>query len=168
MLTRPNALFTEIGTQAIEKGLADPMLSAFYESLMSAPAGGVQERLKPYLPHLSLCSDKMVGGAPPPIFYVGKESGQRTLFGEDWAVPSSPATGLRTPDPDLETASADGYRAALEGSPYYGYARTQVHVNGQSYEVAFERLILAVRPALTSQIRFCAYLGVIQDLRRTL
>lgn len=167
MLTRPKAIFSEIGTQAIENGLADPTLSAFFESVMTAGGSGVQQCLKPYLPHLSLCSDRMPDGAPPPIFYVGHESGQRTLFGEDWASPSSPATGLRTPDPDLELASADGYRKALNGEPYYGYARTQVHVNGETFDVAFERLIVAVRPAVQSQVRFCAYFGVIQDLRRT-
>jgi len=167
VLTRPNALFSEIGTQAIEQGLADPMLSAFFENVMSANAGGVQNSLKPYLPYLSLCSDRMPDGAPPPIFYVGQESGQRSLFGEDWASPTSPANGLRTPDPELELASADGYRKALDGTPYYGYARTQVHVNGETFEVAFERLILAVRPSVQSHVRFCAYFGVIQDLRRT-
>lgn len=167
MLTRPNTLFSELGTRAIDQGLADPTLSAFYETVMSAPSGSVQPCLKPYLPYLSLCSDKMAPGAPPPIFYVGSESGQRSLFGEDWACPSSPANGLRTPDPELEQASADGYRKALSGRPYYGYARTQVHVNGETFEVAFERLILALRPTLHSKVRFCAYFGVIQDLRRT-
>ena len=167
MLTRPNALFCEIGTKAIDQGLADPRLSAFYDSILSAGDGEIQARLQPFLPHLSLCSDKMPDGAPPPIFYVGRESGQRTLFGEDWASPTSPASGLRTPDSDLEQASADGYRKALAGTPYYGYARTPVTVNGETYEVAFERLIVAMRPALDSQVRFCAYFGVIQDLRRT-
>jgi len=167
VLTRPNALFSEIGTQAIERGLADPILSAFFENIMSAQRGDVQQGLKPYLPYLSLCSDKMPDGTPPPIFYVGRDSGQRTLFGEDWATPSSPSAGLRTPDPDLERASAEGYGKALEGTPYYGYARTEVHVNGETFEVAFERLIVAVRPTVQSSVRFCAYFGVIQDLRRT-
>jgi len=167
VLTRPNALFSEIGTLAIEQGLADPTLSAFFEKIMSADAGGAQRCLKPYLPFLSLCSDKMPDGAPPPIFYVGKESGQRSLFGEDWASPSCSASGLRTPDPDLEQASAAGYRKALAGTPYYGYARTQIHVNGETVEVAFERLIVALRPTVRSHVRFCAYFGVIQDLRRT-
>ena len=40
-------------------------------------------------------------------------------------------------------------------------------MNGETFEVAFERLILALRPTLHSQVRFCAYFGVIQDLRRT-
>lgn len=167
MLTRPNALFSEIGTKAIDRGLADPRLSAFYDSILSAGSGEIQECLKPYLPHLSLCSDRMPDGAPPPIFYVGRDSGQRTLFGEDWASPSSPATGLRTPDEELEQASAEGYRKALAGTPYYGYARTPVQVNGEIYEVAFERLIVALRPAPYSPVRFCAYFGVIQDLRLT-
>ncbi|MHA7772627.1 hypothetical protein [Roseibium sp. M-1] len=166
MLNRPDTLFAELGTEAIEKGLADPLLSAFFESVMTAPAGDVQASLKPFLPYLSLCSDRMPDGTPPPIFYVGKDSGQRQLFGEDWATPTSPASGLRTPDPVLEQASADGYRKALDGQPYYGYARAQVHVNGETFEIAFERLIVAVRPALTSDLRFCAYLGVIQDLHR--
>ncbi len=119
MLTRPDTHFSELGTQAIEKGLADPAVSAFYDSIMSTDAVQIQQCLKPFLPHLSLCSDKMPGNAPPPIFYVGKESGQRHLFGEDWASPATPACGLRTPDPDLEKASAEGYRKALEGTPYY-------------------------------------------------
>jgi len=166
VLNRPDTLFAELGTEAIEKGLADPMLSAFFESIMSAQAGEIHASLKPFLPYLSLCSDRMQEGAPPPIFYVGKESGQRRLFGDDWASPSSPASGLRTPDPVLEQASAEGYRKALDGQPYYGYARTQVQVNGENFDVAFERLIVAVRPRLKSDLRFCAYLGVIQDLHR--
>ena len=75
-------------------------LSAFFENVMTAQRGDVQHSLKPYLPYLSLCSDKMPDGAPPPIFYVGRESGQRSLFGEDWATPSSPASMVcarRTP-----------------------------------------------------------------------
>lgn len=166
VLTRPDTVFTELGTQAIENGLADPMLSAFYESVMSAPAEGVQSRMKPFLPHLSLCSDKMTEAAPPPIFYVGRQSGQRRIFGDDWATPNASAAGLRTPDRELELASAEGYRNALNGVPYYGYARTPIQVNGETYEVAFERLIIALRPSLQSDYRFCAYLGVIQDLDR--
>jgi len=166
LLTRPKTLFSEIGTRALGQGLADPTLSAFFDSVMSAGPAGVQQGLKPYLPYLSLCSDKMPDGTPPPIFYVGEASGQRTLFGEDWASPSDPAAGLRTPDAELERASAEGYRKALSGEPYYGYARTEVQVNGIPFEVAFERLIIAVRPAPQSSVRFCAYFGVIQDLRR--
>ncbi|MEE4013908.1 hypothetical protein V1T76_17710 [Roseibium sp. FZY0029] len=167
MLTRPDTHFSELGIKAIEKGLADPAVSAFYDSIMSTDADQIQQSMKPFLPRLSLCSDKMPGNAPPPIFYVGKESGQRHLFGEDWANPATPTFGLRTPDPDLEHASADGYRKALEGTPYYGYAHTKIQVNGELFEVAFERLIVAVRPSLKSDLRFCAYLGVIQDLQRT-
>jgi len=167
MLIRSETVFTELGTQAIESGLADTGLSTFYETVMARKTdGNFQQRLKPFLPHLSLCSDKMINGAPPPIFYVGQDSCQRTLFGEDWASPESPVSPLRTPDPDLELASADGYRNALNGNPYYGYARVQVDVNGVEYEVAFERLILAVRPSLKSATRFCAFFGVIQDLHR--
>lgn len=166
MLTRPDAVFTELGTKAIEHGLADPLLSDFYESIMSAKPDEIQQKLKRFLPHLSLCSDKMSSDSPPAIFYVGKESGQRKLFGDDWATPSGAAPALRTPDPELELASAEGYRHALSGTPYFGYARTLVDVNGSKLEVAYERLIIAVRPSLKSDYRFCAYLGVIQDLHR--
>ncbi len=166
MLTRPDTVFTELGIKALEHGLADPMLSSFYESIMSAQGSSVQQGLKPFLPYLSLCSDKMNDFSPPPIFYVGQESGQRLLFGEDWASPSSPSVALRTPDAELEMASAEGYRSALAGVPYYGYARTPVHVNGENFEVAFERLIVAVRPNPNSNYRICAYFGVIQDLQR--
>ncbi|TYC50419.1 hypothetical protein FMN50_23395 [Rhodobacterales bacterium] len=167
MLNRPDTVFSEIGTQAIEQGLADPKLSAFYDHVMSIDCDdNPQQHLKPFLPHLSLCSDRMFNTAPPPIFYVGQDSCQRYLFGDDWASPEQPSSALRTPDPELELASAEGYRNALNGQPYYGYARASVSVNGISYEVAFERLIMAVRPTLQSQKRFCAFFGVIQDLHR--
>ncbi|MCX2722908.1 hypothetical protein [Roseibium salinum] len=166
MLTRPDTVFTELGTKTIEHGLADPLLSEFYEAVMSARPEEVQQKLKPFLPHLSLCSDKMSSDAPPPIFYVGGKCGQRELFGEDWATPTGTGPALRTPDPQLELASAEGYRHALSGTPYYGYARTLVDVNGGKFEVAFERLIIAMRPSLKSDYRFCAYLGIIQDLHR--
>lgn len=167
MLNRPETVFSEIGTQAIEQGVADPRLSAFYDSVMSMEGvENAQQRLKPFLPQLSLCSDRMFNRAPPPIFYVGQDSCQRYLFGEDWASPDSPSAALRTPDPELELASAEGYRNALNGQPYYGYARARVSVNGVEYEVAFERLIMAVRPTIQSEKRFCAFYGVIQDLHR--
>ena len=73
---------------------------------------------------------------------------------------------LRTPDPDLEYASAEGYRAALSGRPYYGYARTALHLEGGTIEIAFERLIMTLRPSAHSDRRFCAYFGVIQDLQQ--
>ncbi|MDN3719165.1 hypothetical protein QW131_07905 [Roseibium salinum] len=45
--------------------MADPLLSEFYEAVMSARPEEVQQKLKPFLPHLSLCSDKMSSDAPP-------------------------------------------------------------------------------------------------------
>ncbi|WP_420415156.1 hypothetical protein [Roseibium sp.] len=169
MLTRPATVFTELGTKVIEKGLADPRLSEFYETFMSAPAGAVQAALKPHMNYLSLCSDKVTEFAPPPIFYVGKESSQRLLFGDDWANPPAPAavSGLRTPDADLERASVFGYNSALNQVPYYGYARTLVNVDGQTSEVAFERLIVSFCPSAAADFQVCAYFGVIQDLQRT-
>ena len=168
MLTKPEKSFTEIGIEAIDKGLADPRLSAFYEAAMSSnPAQGYAP-LKPFMPYLSLCSDKMVDHGPPPIFYVGGQSSQRTLFGDDWATPTGPSHALITPDLELERDSADGYRNALSGTPYYGYARTPVAIGGKRVEVAFERLIIALHPSPRSDYRICAYFGVIQDLRRTL
>ncbi|TWI92718.1 hypothetical protein JM93_00263 [Roseibium hamelinense] len=160
-VTRP--VFTELGTQAIDKGLADPQLSAFYESMMSE-SGIVTEKLREHMPYLSLCSDQLEGFGPPPIFYVGRRSSQRLLFGDDWALQQGQA--LRTPDPDLEYASADGYRCALAGRPYYGYARTTIQFQGTSVDIAFERLILTLRPSQQSGRRFCAYFGVIQDLHQ--
>lgn len=163
MLTTNRPVFTELGTEAIEKGLADPQLSAFYESMMSA-SGLVTEKLREHMPYLSLCSDKLEGIGPPPIFYVGRRSSQRSLFGEDWAMQQGDE--LRTPDPELESASAEGYRTALLGRPYYGYARTAVHLEGTTMDIAFERLILTIRPSESSDRRFCAYFGVIQDLQQ--
>lgn len=156
-------IFTKIGTKAIERGLADPHLSAFHEAMMSGPAP-IADRLRDHLPYLSLCSDRMTDGAPPPIFYVGKRASQRTLFGDDWADPE--AGSLRTPDIALEEASAEGYRVALGGTPYYGYGRTTMQLDGRRVEVAFERLIIALRPNPLSDRRFCAYFGVIQHLHR--
>ncbi|GAA0781594.1 hypothetical protein E1180_21135 [Roseibium denhamense] len=167
MLTRPKSVFSEIGTRAIENGLADPTISAFYEAIMSAPAGKTQEALKEFLPQLSLCSDKVSPLVPPPIFYVGRDSGQRHLFGDDWASPETSTTPLRTPDPDLERISAEAYMRALNDEPYYGYARTVVQAGSQSYEVAFERLIVTLRPSPVADYRICAYLGIIQDLQKT-
>lgn len=168
MLTRPSTAFSELGTKAIDQGLADAKLSAFYESIMSASPAAINDALRPYVHLLSLCSDRVTEFAPPPIFYVGKDSSQRVLFGEDWAKPILPVPqmGLRTPDPDLEQASADGYRAALSGNPYYGYARTLVTVDGEQSEIAFERLIVAFRPSEEADYSICAYFGVIQDLQR--
>lgn len=165
MLNRPHTVFTELGTEAIENGLADPLLSGFYEAVMTSADGSFRQTMQPFLPHLSLCSDKVTDFAPPPIFYVGKESGQRQLFGDDWATSTGSNSALRTPDADLERASAEGYRSALSGKPYYGYARTPISVDGQEYEIAFERLIIAVRPHIRANYRICAYLGVIQDLQ---
>ena len=162
MLTKNRTVFTELGTEAIEKGLADPQLSAFYDSMMSS-SGLVSEKLREHMPYLSLCSDKLDGFGPPPIFYVGRRSSQRTLFGEDWAMQQGEE--LRTPDPDLERASAEAYKSALEGNPYYGYARTTVDLGGSAVDIAFERLIVALRPSPKSDRRFCAYFGVIQDLQ---
>ncbi|MBO6755381.1 MAG: hypothetical protein JJ902_03570 [Roseibium sp.] len=161
MLTTNRPVFTELGTQAIEKGLADPQLSAFYESMMSG-FGLVSEKIREHMPYLSLCSDKLDGFGPPPIFYVGRRCSQRLLFGEDWAMQQGDE--LRTPDPELEYASAEGYRAALDGRPYYGYARTALHFKGTTVDIAYERLILTLRPSPNSTRRFCAYFGVIQDL----
>ncbi|MBD8875667.1 hypothetical protein IG617_05120 [Labrenzia polysiphoniae] len=163
MLTKNRTVFTELGTEAIEKGLADPQLSAFYESMMSS-SGLVSEKLREHMPYLSLCSDKLEGIGPPPIFYVGRRSSQRHLFGEDWAMQQGQE--LRTPDPDLEEASAAAYRAALEERPYYGYARTAIHMEDKVVDIAFERLIIALRPSPKSDRRFCAYFGVIQDLQQ--
>gem|GEM_PF-3081243 len=170
MLTRPSSAFTELGTKVIDQGLADPRLSEFYETFMSAPTDAVQAALKPHMNYLSLCSDKVTEFAPPPIFYVGQQSSQRVLFGDDWASPPVPAiaSGLRTPDADLERASAYGYACALNQSPYYGYARTHLTIGGQTYEVAFERLIVGFRPAPSAAYQICAYFGVIQDLQRPL
>ncbi|GGB44431.1 hypothetical protein GCM10011316_15550 [Roseibium aquae] len=155
-------VFQELGTQTIEKGLADPLLSAFYESMMSS-ANLVTDKLREHMPYLSLCSDKLVGCGPPPIFYVGRRSSQRRLFGDEWAQQLGQA--LTTPDPDLEFASADGYRAALAGKPYYGYARTTLHFESGPVDIAFERLIMTLKPTPNSNRRFCAYFGVIQDLQ---
>lgn len=168
MLTRPTTAFTELGSKVIEDGLADPKLSEFYEAFMNAGDADVQTALKPHMQYLSLCSDKMTDLTPPPIFYVGKESSQRLLFGDDWASPSVPAAvaGLRTPDEELERASVYGYKVALNNSPYYGYARTQVTIGGEVCEVAFERLIVSFRPAPSANYQVCAYFGVIQDLQR--
>lgn len=163
MLTTKRPVFTELGTEAIDKGLADPQLSAFYESMMSS-SGLVTENLREHMPYLSLCSDKLEGIGPPPIFYVGRRSSQRSLFGDEWAMQQGQE--LRTPDPDLEYASAEGYRAALSGRPYYGYARTALHLEGGTIEIAFERLIMTLRPSAQSDRRFCAYFGVIQDLQQ--
>jgi hypothetical protein len=168
LLTRPEKTFTELGTKAIERGLADPVLSSFYDCFMSAQSGEQHLRLKPFLPFLSLCSDKMPRHVPPPIFYVGSECSQRQLFGDDWASPTATAAALTTPDHDLEQASTAGYRSALLGKPYYGYARTPVTINNQVIDIAFERLIVAVRPSIQSNYRFCAYFGVIQDFQRRL
>jgi hypothetical protein len=79
-----------------------------------------------------------------------------------------PASGLRTPDPELEKASADAYKAALNLQPYYGYARTLISLDGETYEIAFERLIVGIRPAPAASYQICAYFGVIQDLQRRL
>jgi hypothetical protein len=133
---------------------------------MSAQPGEQHLNLKPFLPFLSLCSDKMPIHAPPPIFYVGSESSQRLLFGDDWASPATTAVALTTPDRELELASTDGYRSALLGKPYYGYARTSVTIDSKVIDIAFERLIVAVRPSSQSSYRFCAYFGVIQDYQR--
>lgn len=166
MLTRPEKFFTEIGTDAIDRGLADPMLSEFFSAVMSSQAGTQALRLKSFLPYLSLCSDRVTDDGPPPIFYVGSQSSQRDLFGEGWAAPATVSKALTTPDPELEHAAADGYRSALNGKPYYGYARTPVSIDGNLVEVAFERLIVAIRPSAQSDYRFCAYFGVIQDLQK--
>ncbi len=168
MLTRPTTAFTELGAKVIDKGLADPKLSAFYEAFMGADAETVQAAIRPHMKYLSLCSDKMTDTTPPPIFYVGKESSQRVLFGDDWASPPVPAavSGLRTPDEELERASVYGYKAALNNAPYYGYARTQITLGGEICEVAFERLIVSFRPAPSTNYQICAYFGVIQDLQR--
>ncbi|MBD8889959.1 hypothetical protein IG616_00230 [Labrenzia suaedae] len=163
MLTRNRTVFTQLGTDAIEKGLADPQLSAFYESMMSS-SGLVSEKLREHMPYLSLCSDKIDNLTPPPIFYVGRRSSQRILFGEEWAMQHDEE--LRTPDPELEHASAEAYRYALEEQPYYGYARTRLNVGGKILDIAFERLIVALRPTPNSDRRFCAYFGVIQDLQQ--
>ena len=82
MLTTKRPVFTELGTGAIEQGLADPQLSAFYEAMMSS-SGLVTENLREHMPYLSLCSDKLEGFGPPPIFYVGRRSSQRSLFGDE-------------------------------------------------------------------------------------
>ncbi|WP_196223170.1 hypothetical protein [Roseibium sp. RKSG952] len=163
MLTINRPIFTELGPKAIEKGIADPKLSLFYENMMSS-SGIVTEKMRDFMPYLSLCSDKLENCGPPPIFYVGRRSSQRLLFGDDWAHQQGEA--LRTPDPELEFASADGYRAALAGKPYYGYARTTLHFQGASVDIAFERLILTLKPSPHSNRRFCTYFGVIQDLHR--
>jgi hypothetical protein len=171
VLTRPASQFTELGTKVIEQGLADPKLSEFYEAIQSASHHATPSSLKPYINYLSLCSDKVSDMEPPPIFYVGLESSQRLLFGDQWATPQAscgPASGLRTPDPELEKASADAYKAALNLQPYYGYARTLISLNGETYEIAFERLIVGIRPAPTASYQICAYFGVIQDLQRRL
>ncbi|WP_209007201.1 hypothetical protein [Roseibium litorale] len=143
--------------------MADPQLSAFYESMMSS-SGLVSEKLREHMPYLSLCSDKIDNLTPPPIFYVGRRSSQRILFGEEWAMQHDEE--LRTPDPELEHASAEAYRYALEEQPYYGYARTRLNVGGKILDIAFERLIVALRPTPNSDRRFCAYFGVIQDLQQ--
>ena len=169
MLTRPASQFTELGTKVIEQGLADPRLSEFYEAIQSASHQASPGTLKPYINHLSLCSDKVSELAPPPIFYVGRDSSQRLLFGDKWASPEATggsATGLRTPDPELEKASANAYKAALNLKPYYGYARTHISLEGETYEIAFERLIVGIKPAPAATYQICAYYGVIQDLQR--
>ena len=154
MLTTKRPVFTELGTEAIEKGLADPQLSAFYEAMMSS-SGLVTENLREHMPYLSLCSDKLENLGPPPIFYVGRRSSQRSLFGDEWAMQQGE-----------ELRTADGYRKALAGVPYYGYARTSLNLEGRTMDIAFERLIMTLRPSANSDRRFCAYFGVIQDLHQ--
>ncbi|MEJ8474491.1 hypothetical protein [Roseibium algae] len=163
MPTKNETVFTELGTRAIEKGLADPQLTAFYDSMMSS-SGLVSDKIREHMPYLSLCSDKLIKNYPPPIFYVGRRSSQRVLFGEDWAMQQDQE--LKTPDPDLEEASTAAYRAALSGGPYYGYARASIDIGGKIVDIAFERLIIALRPSPKSERRFCAYFGVIQDLQQ--
>ncbi|MBO0344633.1 hypothetical protein J0X15_05330 [Roseibium sp. CAU 1637] len=163
MSVSSKTVFTELGTKAIDKGLADPQLSAFYNSMMST-SGVVSEKLREHMPYLSLCSDKLEGFGPPPIFYVGRRCSQRTLFGDDWATQNK--VELRTPDEELERASAEAYQSALAGLPYYGYARTTVLLGDKPVDIAYERLIISLRPSPQSDRRFCAYFGVIQDLQK--
>lgn len=108
----------------------------------------------------------MLKNTPPPIFYVGSQSSQRRLFGDEWASPANTSEALTTPDQELELDSVEGYRTALIGKPYYGYARTSVTMDERVFDVAFERLIVAIRPSRRSNYRFCAYFGVIQDFQR--
>lgn len=163
MLARPNYMFADLGLDAVDRGLADPRLARFLEDARAS--GGIADnRLRLHMPYLSLCSDKVAVGVPPPIFYVGQDCSQRQLFGDDWT--RSPDSSLRTPDAELEAAAADGYRIALERGAYYGYARTRLHLNGAPVEVAFERLIVALRPRAGAPTRFCAYYGLIQSIER--
>lgn len=163
MLARPKYMFADIGLDAVDKGLADPRLSRFLEDIRSA--GGIaDDRLREHLPYLSLCSDAATNDAPPPIFYVGQNSSQRLLFGDEWT--RGQEASLRTPDAGLETAAADGYRIALERGAYYGYARTRLMLDGRPVDVAFERMIVALRPRAGAPTRFCAYYGLIQSIER--
>lgn len=163
MLARPNYMFADLGLDAVDKGLADPRLARFLEDTRAA--GGIADnRLRLHMPYLSLCSDAATPSSPPPIFYVGQDCSQRLLFGDEWT--RSTDASLRTPDAELEAAAADGYRIALERGAYYGYARTRLHLNGSPVEVAFERLIVALRPRAGAPTRFCAYYGLIQSIER--
>ncbi|NBN62438.1 hypothetical protein GWI72_07425 [Microvirga tunisiensis] len=163
MLARPTYMFADLGLDAVDRGLADPRLARFLEDMRAAD-GIADSRLRRHLPYLSLCSDAAGPDAPPPIFYVGHACSQRQLFGDEWT--RSQDAGLRTPDPGLEAAAADGYRLALERGAYYGYARTRIDLDGRLVDVAFERLIVALKPRAGATNRFCAYFGLIQEIDR--
>ncbi|WP_374628298.1 hypothetical protein [Pannonibacter indicus] len=161
MLARPRQLFADLGSSAIERGLADPRLSQFYEDMRRAGSVAGPE-LQKHLPYLSLCALPDDSGTAPPIVYAGRLSSQVQLFGSVWS--EQPGEALVTPDPELERAAAAGYLSALEAGTYYGYGRTGIRLGGRMHDVAYERLIMPLRPRPDSPVRMLAYFGVILAL----
>jgi hypothetical protein len=161
MLARPRQLFADIGCSAIERGLADPQLARFYEDMRRTGAIAGPE-LQQHLPFLSLCALPETPETAPPIVYAGKLSSQVQLFGSHWSEKAGES--LVTPDEELERAAAGGYLSALESGAYYGYGRTGLRLGGRIHEVAYERLIMPLRPRPGAPVRMLAYFGVIQAM----
>lgn len=109
------------------------------------------------MPLITLCEFTPNLEKSPKICLIGAESGQRTLFGDDWAENEN--TLASTPIDGLELKSTDGYRNALR----YGLNYDRVMFKEEGFWVDYERLITPIYLPFSSRPFWFGYMGRVWD-----
>lgn len=132
----------------------DPHAVAFYDYVVKN-GGIIDHHWVDHAPYLTLCGYNEKLTYAPPLLEVGQFSGQRALFGDDWA---DNVIQLRdTPDDQLRKNAAAGYREALKGEPVIEEVDTIVSTPDGRKKVSYLRLISRVETK--KGFRFFALFG---------
>ncbi|WP_350334590.1 hypothetical protein [Coralliovum pocilloporae] len=146
--------FSSLPVSWLQSGHASERLGQFYDAVMSAGSVLTQEH-NAVFSDLSICAMDARLGQSPTILFVGSQSSQRSVFGDDWA--DDPSHRGRTTDNRLEEDASAGYVLAQTGSPVYQIAETRVHGTHMTYE----RLILPIRLDHRKPPSLLAYMGYV-------